>query len=129
MIKAGITNPDISRLLCRIRHTNTLVISDVGFPFFPEIETIDISIVPGTPTVQQVLQVVAANFEIGKAWMAEEFLKINGERADAEVRSVLYGKDLIFEPHIEFKKRVPRAIGLIRTGGATPYSNIILESA
>ncbi|NTU64380.1 MAG: transport protein RbsD/FucU, partial [Chloroflexi bacterium] len=33
-----------------------------------------------------------------------------------------------FEPHIEFKKRVPQAIGLIRTGDTTQYANMILVS-
>jgi D-ribose pyranase len=30
---------------------------------------------------------------------------------------------------VEFKKRVPRAIGLIRTADTVQYANIILESA
>jgi D-ribose pyranase len=34
-----------------------------------------------------------------------------------------------FEPHAELKLRVPKAIGLIRTGDSTQYANIILESA
>jgi D-ribose pyranase len=33
-----------------------------------------------------------------------------------------------FEPHLEFKKRVPLAIGLIRTGDTTQYANTILIS-
>jgi D-ribose pyranase len=41
----------------------------------------------------------------------------------------LKGIDLTLEPHVEFKKRVPRAIGLIRTADITPYANMILESA
>jgi len=37
---------------------------------------------------------------------------------------------LNFEDHeAAFKKRVPSAIGLIRTGDTTNYSNIILVSA
>ena len=32
----------------------------------------------------------------------------------------LDGIELVHEPHIEFKKRVPHAIGLIRTGDTTP---------
>jgi D-ribose pyranase len=35
---------------------------------------------------------------------------------------------LIHEPHVIFKKRVPAAIGLIRTADTTPYANLILES-
>jgi D-ribose pyranase len=29
---------------------------------------------------------------------------------------------------MDFKKRVPHAIGLIRTGDPTPYGNVIIES-
>jgi D-ribose pyranase len=36
---------------------------------------------------------------------------------------------LVFEPHVDFKKRVPAAIGLIRTGDTTQYANLIIESA
>jgi len=55
MIKTGILNPQILSLLARVRHTNTLVIADRGFPFWPTIETVDISLVDGIPTVLQVL--------------------------------------------------------------------------
>jgi len=34
-----------------------------------------------------------------------------------------------FEPHTQFKLRVPLAIGLIRTGDTVQYANMILESA
>jgi D-ribose pyranase len=34
----------------------------------------------------------------------------------------------IYEPHVIFKKRVPQAIGLIRTADTVPYANLILES-
>lgn len=35
MFKTGILNPALNSLLSRARHTNTLVISDRGFPFGP----------------------------------------------------------------------------------------------
>ncbi len=129
MLKTGILNPQINSLLSRVRHTNTLVISDRGFPFWPMIETVDISLVDDAPTVLQVLRALRPNFQIGKAWMAEEFLKNNSAKTRAAFAEVLRGIDLAHEPHVEFKKRVPHAIGLIRTGDTTQYANIILESA
>ncbi|MEO6923020.1 MAG: RbsD/FucU domain-containing protein, partial [Bryocella sp.] len=60
-------------MLSRVRHTNTLVIADRGFPFWPHIETIDITLVNDIPTVLDVLKALAPNFVIGNAWMAEEF--------------------------------------------------------
>ena len=54
MLIYGILNPQINSLLARVRHTNMLVIADRGFPFWPMIETVDISLVDGVPTVLQV---------------------------------------------------------------------------
>lgn len=129
MIKTGILNPRILDLIARIRHTNTLVIADRGFPFWPGIETVDISLVDNIPTVLDVLRALEPNFKIGGVWMAEEFLKSNTEGEASRVRDVLQELPLVFEPHTEFKKRVPHAIGLIRTADTTQYANIILESA
>jgi D-ribose pyranase len=129
MLKTGILNPQLNSLLARVRHTNTLVIADRGFQFWPMIETVDISLVDDVPTVQAVLRALRPNFQIGKAWMAQEFLKSNPARTQAAFAGALQGVELLHEPHIKFKKRVPHAIGLIRTGDTTPYANIILESA
>jgi D-ribose pyranase len=129
MLKSGILNPQIQSLLCRVRHTNTLVIADRGFPFWPQIETVDISLVDGIPTVLDVLRAIRANFVIGKAWMAEEFLQNNAVNIQAAFAAAFSGVPLAYEPHVEFKKRVPLAIGLIRTGETVQYANMILESA
>jgi len=129
VIKTGILNPAILSLVSRVRHTNTLVIADRGFPFWPQIETVDISLVDDVPTVLQVLKALLPNFKAGRAWVAEEFLSHNSEEQAAAVRNVLGAIPLELLPHVDFKLGVPRAIGLIRTGDATPYANIILESA
>jgi D-ribose pyranase len=129
MLKTGILNPQLLSLLARVRHTNTLVIADRGFPFWPEIETVDVSIIDDLPTVLQVLRAVRANFVVGAAWMAEEFRGANNAETQADFSAALDGAKLTYEPHVDFKKRVPSAIGLIRTGDTTQYGNIILESA
>ena len=95
--------------------------------FRSQIETIDISLVDDMPTVLNVLHAIAPNFVIGKAWMATEFrLAVSPESLSA-YKTLL--PSLEFEAHIELKRRVPSAIGLIRTADTTPYSNVILESA
>ena len=129
MLKTGILNPHLLNLLARVRHTNTLVIADRGFPFWPQLETVDLSIVDDLPTVLQVLAAVRGSCVIGKAWMAREFLRANDRRTQARFVTALKGASVKFEPHGDFKKRVPNAIGLIRTGDTTQYANLILESA
>ena len=56
MLKTGILNPAINPLLSRVRHTIALVIADRGFPFRPQIETADTSLVDDIPTVLDVRQ-------------------------------------------------------------------------
>ena len=129
MLKTGILNPHILSLLASVRHTNTIVISDRGFPFWPEIETVDISLCDDIPTVLDVVRALRPNFAIGKAWMAQEFLRANTKGTRTRFVTALKGAELNFEPHVEFKKRVPHAIGLIRTGDTIHYANMILESA
>ncbi len=128
MLTTGILNPQINSLLSRVRHTNTLVIADRGFPFWPQIETVDISLVDDIPTVLDVLRAIRQNFDIGRVWMAEEFSQQNNQQTAADFAQALHGIEVTYEPHSTFKQRVPKAIGLIRTGDTTQYANLILES-
>src|ERR1035438_5252679 len=79
MLKTGILNPAILSLLSRIRHTNTLVIADRGFPYWPQIETVDISLVDDIPKVLEVLAAVRANFAAGRVYQAGEFNEVNDD--------------------------------------------------
>lgn len=129
MLKSGIINPHVLDLLARIRHTNTLVISDWAFPFWPEIETVDISLTHHIPSILDVLNLITPVFQVGRIWQAEEFLEHNSPETIARFQRAFGSTPLSHESHVDFKKRVPNAIGLIRTGDATPYGNIIIESA
>ena len=128
MLVQGILNPHLLSLLARTRHTNTLVIADRGFPSWPGLETIDLSLVDGVPTVLQVLAAVRKNFIITEAYMAAEFMGANAPKTRKAFAAGLAGVPLTREPHVEFKKRVPGALGLIRTGDTVQYANMILVS-
>lgn len=128
MLTSKILNPYLLSLLARIRHTNALVIADRGFPYWPEIETVDITLVDDVPTVLQVLGAVRGQFHAATAFMAKEFLDQNTGEITRRFAQALEGIPTQYEPHVEFKKRVPKAIGLIRTGDTIQYANMILVS-
>lgn len=131
MIQHGILNPHLLSLLARVRHTNTLVIADWAFPNFPGMEIIDLSVIEGLPTVIDLLHAIQPGYKIGKIWQAEQFLTTNSaeviHRFD-EAFSAFQGASVTRLEHDEFKKLVPNAIGLIRTGDPTMYGNVILQS-
>ena len=128
MLVHGILNPHLLSLLARARHTNTIVIADRGFPSWPGLETIDLSLVDGVPTVLQVLAAVRKNFLVTEAFMAAEFVGANQPDVRRAFAAGLRGVPLTREPHGEFKQRVPGALGLIRTGDTVQYANLILVS-
>ena len=128
MIKTGIINPQILSLLARVRHTNALEIADRGFPFWPGLETVDVSVTDDVPTILQVLGALRPNFNAVQAFMAREFLRENTRATRERFARELKGIPLTHEPHVQFKKRVPGAIGLIRTGDTVQYANLILIS-
>ena len=129
MLKTGILNPQINSLLSRVRHTNMLVIADRAFPFWPMIETVDIALIDGIPTVMQVFQAIRANFVIGEVIMARESREHNPPAIQDLFATAFERIPITFEPHIALKQRVPGAIGLIRTGDPIMYANMILVSA
>ena len=129
MIIKGILNPHILSLIARARHTNTLVIADRGFPYWPMIETVDISLVEDIPTVLQVFEALKANFKVGQIYMAEEFKAKNSPEVQNSFTNLIGEIPILFEPHEKFKLRVPQAIGLIRTGDSIKNANMILISS
>jgi D-ribose pyranase len=128
MVKSGILNPKINLLLSLVRHTNTLVIADRGFPYWKEVETIDISLVDDMPRVLDVLVAIRSNFSVARAFMAQEFNEVNSPETILKFERALDDIALEFEPHINLKKRVPHALGIIRTGDTVQYANLVLES-
>ncbi len=128
MLTTKLLNPHVRSLLARVRHTNSLVIADRGFPFWPQLETIDLALMNDVPTVLQVLEAIRAEFQPAQAYMAQEFRDHNPAGVRSRFAHALVGIRVEYEPHIEFKKRVPHAIGLIRTADTIQYANLILVS-
>jgi D-ribose pyranase len=68
MIQTGILNPELLKLLARIRHTNTIVITDWAFPYWKDVETVDLALTQGIPTITDLLAVLQPNFKVGQIW-------------------------------------------------------------
>lgn len=128
MLASGIINPQVLALVARVRHTNSLVIADWAFPSWPGLETVDLSLTAGIPTVLQVLEAILPNWVCGAAFLAEEFQSHNPPAVRDAFARVLGQVSVNYEPHVALKRRVPTATGLIRTGDTTIYSNIVLVS-
>jgi D-ribose pyranase len=128
MLNKGILNPNMNSLLARVRHNNSLLITDRGFTNFPGVEIIDISLVDDIPTVLQVFNAIQPNFDISQIVMAKEFQLENTDAVQAMYKNAFGNIPVTFEPYVQMKKRVPDAIGFIRTGDTIQYANMLLIS-
>ena len=128
MKKCGHLNREVSRVLARMGHTDSLVIADCGLPVPDGVECIDLSIALGDPTFLRVLDAVLADFKVERAVFATEAQEHNAAVA-ARASSLCALKVRVdFVAHETLKGLARRARAVIRTGEATPYANVVLYS-
>jgi D-ribose pyranase len=73
MIKNGILHPQLASLLARFRHVNSIAIVDGPFPSYPGVETIELAITMGWPTIPQVLDEILPFLDVTSLVLANEF--------------------------------------------------------
>ena len=124
MKRAGILNAELSRRLALLGHTDTVVVADCGLPQPPAVPVVDLAVVFGVPTFEQVLRALAAELVVESTVVAAEA----GERNPDVVRlveSLFGGTERV--AHEQFKQLTAGARLLVRTGEASPYANVVLR--
>lgn len=128
MIKNGILHPQLASLLARFRHVNAIAIVDGPFPTYPNVETIELAITMGWPTIPQVLDEILPYLDVTSLVLANEF----EEKVDKQIteRYIAHHKNIPTTKiaHSDFKVQVGQCLGIIHTGDAVPYSSVILKS-
>jgi D-ribose pyranase len=128
MKRGGHLNREVSRVLARMGHTDSLVIADCGLPVPAGVECIDLSIARGEPAFVRVLDSVLADFKAERAVFATEAKEFNP--AVAARASLLSHQQVLVEfvTHETLKEVTRHARAVIRTGEATTFANVVLYS-
>ncbi|MBO2025890.1 D-ribose pyranase [Klebsiella pneumoniae] len=74
--KGTVLNADISAVISRLGHTDTLVVCDAGLPVPRSSTRIDMALTQGVPSFMQVLEVVTTEMQVEAAVIAEEIKPI-----------------------------------------------------
>ena len=128
MKRNGIINSEISKVLSYMRHTDLICISDLGLPCPNNIKTIDLSLKLGSPSFIDVLSEIIKDIKIERIILAEE-IKNNNKEVYNKILSMFENISIEYVSHNNFKQKTSDCKAIIRTGEATPYANIILQSA
>jgi D-ribose pyranase len=122
--RTGIINANLAGSLGRLGHTDLVVVCDAGLPIPPGPTVVDLAFRFGVPTFETVLSGLLEELVVEGAIAAEEVETQNPSSHELLKTRLL---DLALVPHEELKRMVAGAKLVVRTGEATPYSNVILR--
>ena len=130
MLKSGILNAQLLRVLGQSGHTDWLMLSDAGMPVPMEKERVDLAIINDLPRQLTVLNAILDQLQIEEIFIAEEIQRVSPKYLE-KVRKLLakHNVPLTFIPHEELKSRsqAKQTRACIRTGERTSYSTMILQ--
>ncbi|VWL85031.1 D-ribose pyranase [Oceanivirga miroungae] len=129
MKKNKLINSEISYVISKMGHTDSLVICDAGLPIPNDVKRIDLALEKGIPSFIDTFKVVLDELKVEAVIMASEMKEISPKLHD-EIIEILSKENIKIEyvKHAEFKKETKKSMAIIRTGEYTPYANIILKS-
>jgi D-ribose pyranase len=135
MKKGRLLNAELSHVIARLGHTDTLTIADAGLPIPAGPQRIDLALTPGTPDFMQVVNAVALEMQVESALIAEEIQQHNPQLHSALV-AVLEALQqhqgniitISYTSHEQFKQQTQRSQAVIRSGECSPFANVILSA-
>lgn len=122
-----IWHPQLASLLARFRHANAIAVLDAPFPSYPDVETVDLIVRRGLPTIPDLVDLILAEHEVSSVVMADEFRQHVDAATQADYLSHLGDLPVEWIAHVDFKVEVGRCLGIVHTGDPVPYSNVILR--
>lgn len=125
MKKHGMINRDIAAMLAKMGHTDQLTIADCGLPIPEGVPCIDLSYALGKPGFTEILLELMKDFQAEKVYIASE-IKVENPAVFSEIKRLECPIDEL--THDQLKERSRQSKFIIRTGEATPYANIIVQS-
>lgn len=129
MKKTALLNSELSYVVSKMGHFDTLTIGDAGLPVPDGVQRIDLAVTYGVPSFRDVFFTVVRELKVQRAIIAGEMKLRN---------PALYGDLMLFFqnegievreiPHTTFKEQTKKSKAVVRTGEAAPFANVILES-
>lgn len=135
MKKGVVLNSDISSVISRLGHTDTLVVCDAGLPIPAGVQRIDMALTQGVPNFIQVMDVVTQEMQVEAVTLAEEIKQYNPQLFEKVLEQIgqlqqRQGNiiEVIYTSHQTLKKQTAISQAVIRSGECSPYANIILHA-
>ncbi|SFJ29618.1 D-ribose pyranase [Terrisporobacter glycolicus] len=127
MKKSNLINSEISYVISKMGHTDSLTICDSGLPIPSEVQRIDLALKRGLPTFLDTLDSVLEELQVEEIILASEIIEISNDLYK-EIIKRFENIKITTVSHEEFKNLTKSSKAIVRTGEYTPYANVILKS-
>ena len=125
MKKTPLLHRGLSQLVAGLGHGDLVVIADAGLPVPVGTPCIDLALMRGVPSFDQVLQAVLSEMQVERIAFADEAVQRSPDFV-AQVGERMQGVPVERLPHDELKRRSASARAIVRSGEFTPYANLLL---
>ncbi|MFD1805407.1 D-ribose pyranase [Pasteurella oralis] len=135
MKKTTVLNAQLSQVIAKLGHTDSLTICDAGLPIPTPVERVDLALSAGVPSFLQTFNAVATEMFVERAVIAQEIKEKNPKILTALLNSLTQleqqqGNHIKVEyvHHEAFKAYTYHCKAIVRSGECSPYANVILYS-
>ena len=127
MKKKGILNVELSAALAGLGHMEKVLIGDAGMPVPENVPVIDLVLVAGIPTFEQVVKAIAEEIVVEKYTVASE-MKEKNQRNRKMLEETFEGTEREEMPHAALKEFTAQCKFAVRTGENTPFANVVIQA-
>lgn len=127
MKKTTLLNSEISEVVSKMGHQDTLAIGDCGLPIPNNTKRIDIALSKNIPGFIETLKCILTELQIEEVIVATETFEVSPHVFD-EIKKAVGDVKITFVTHEELKNLLNECKAVVRTGEQTPYANVILKS-
>jgi len=127
MRKTTLLNSQISEVISKMGHMDTLAIGDCGLPIPDATKRIDIALIKNIPGFIETLSAILTELEIQEVLVAKETIEISPLLFE-EIKKAVGDVKITFITHEKLKSELKECKAVVRTGEQTPYANVILKS-
>ncbi|AOV98438.1 D-ribose pyranase [Edwardsiella hoshinae] len=133
MKKGTVLNSEVSALVARLGHTDSVTIGDAGLPIPNGVVRIDLALTHDVPRFMQVVETVTTEMQVERAVLAQEMAQSNPDvyqqlLAWLQLLAQRQGNNIQIDyvTHNQFKVLSGESKAVIRSGECSPYANVLL---
>lgn len=127
MKKTALLNSQISEVISKMGHEDSIAIGDCGLPIPDQTRRIDIALIKNIPGFIETLRSILTELQIQEVIVAKETYDVSPSIFN-EIKKAVGDVKITFITHEELKSELKQCKAVVRTGEQTPYANVILKS-